>query len=225
MCSGVSGDGPLHAVRRCGSVRQRDHRVGLEHSYMGSRVHAGPVRRHLRHVVGGEPRRRHVSRSVKPTVRLRSGRWRRGGSWCRSLVSQLWSTRSRSTRREARSSLPPMMAFHACGVHKVLSKSTSARVRRRYGASDWERNEVVATVRTASAIVAETFALPDGTPTGRFTVEHSPLDGAWATADGKLVAGARSCPDGRSHDLERCDAERHPPYPRCRRDDGRLERR
>ena len=140
MCSGVSGDGPLHAVRRCGSVRQRDHRVGLEHSYMGSRVHAGPVRRHLRHVVGGEPRQRHVSRSVKPTVRLRSGRWRRGDSWCRSLVSQLWSTRSRSTRREARSSLPPMMAFHACGVHKVLSKSTSARVRRRYGASDWERN-------------------------------------------------------------------------------------
>ena len=48
--------------------------------------------------------------------------------------------------------------------------------------------QVVATVRTASAIVAETFALPDGTPAGRFTVEHSPLDGTWATADGKLVA-------------------------------------
>ena len=46
----------------------------------------------------------------------------------------------------------------------------------------------MATVRTPDAIVVESFGMPSGAPSGRFTVERSPLDGAWASSDGKLVA-------------------------------------
>lgn len=49
-------------------------------------------------------------------------------------------------------------------------------------------NQLVASIRTRDAIVVESFDLRRGTLQDRFTVEHSPLDGAWVSPDGKLVA-------------------------------------
>lgn len=60
------------------------------------------------------------------------------------------------------------------------------------GAQVWSvalgAKQVVASVRTARAIIVEAFDRRDGALRGRFVVEHSSLDGAWVSPDGKLVA-------------------------------------